>query len=1138
MINGFTDTIRVLHVDDEPDIADLSAEFLEREDERFIVETATSASEGLDTLTASEFDCIVSDYDMPGQSGIEFLEAVRNDNPDLPFILFTGKGSEEVASDAISAGVTDYLQKEGGTDQYTVLANRIANAVEHDRSRRLVERSEQRLREIVDSLPHFLYVVDKNGTYRLANEALAEFHDKTVKEIEGANVADVLPPQKAKEFNQNVASVLEQGKSKQFDEVEIPDSNGNGHIVEPRLLPYDFGNTEDRAVLGIAADVTERKARENELEQTRKRMQLALEQTNSIIFEIDCQTGDVVRHGAFCEFFDLDPSEVPTWEDHLEQIVHPDDREQFEQFYRQLIDGEREVGDLEYRTETEGGDVHWIQDTVFVEEDTDTRQVIGIARDITEYKERELELQRKERRYQAVFDDPNILVGLIDTDGSILDINETAMEYVDATRDEVIGEAFWETPWFRHSAAIKERIKTWATRAADGEYVEFEADLVKPTGDGYTVEGVFRPVTNDEGDVVSIIVSDRDATERKQRERELEQYEAYLEGSNDIITVLDESGVVQYQSPSVTRILGFEPGELVGENGFDSVHPDDTEELFATFTDLISNPEQTVTSEARFKAADGEWRWLEIRGQNYLDHPVINGIITNIRDITDRKNYEHELERTNALLSTVFETLPVGVLAEDESRNVLAVNDRLFELFELPGTPDKVIGSNCEDFAEDVSGLFDRPDEFTDRIATLIDEREPIRDEQLQLGDGRTFERRYEPIELPDSEGHLWVYSDITNQKTREERLEALNETTRKLMTAETRQEVAEIGAEAAHDTLDMAANAIYLYDDDRSALVPAAVTEASRELIGEPPTFTEGDSIAWRVYEEGEPVALANIHEDPDIYNPDSPIRSELHLPIEDYGLLLAGSETAEAFDQQNIVIGKILANNIKTALEQVERMEQLRNRERDLRRQNDRLEEFASVVSHDLKNPLQVATGHLELLKEECESEQLDAIERALRRMDALVKDLLTLAREGERVDELEPVNLAELVQNCWQNVKTGDAIFKTLTNQTIHADRSRLKQVFENIIHNAIEHGGDEVRVTVGDLEDGFYVADDGDGIPEDDRESIFEMGYSTVSEGTGFGLPIVKEIVEAHGWEVTVDESQTGGARFNITGVNRA
>ena len=145
MQHSFAGPIRLLHVDDDTDMAELTATFLERENEQFVVETATGPAEGLDRLVEADFDCVVSDYDMPRRNGIEFLEAVRDEFPDLPFVLFTGKGSEEIASEAISAGVTDYLQKGTGSDQYTVLTNRVRNAVEQYRSRRALETNRKRL---------------------------------------------------------------------------------------------------------------------------------------------------------------------------------------------------------------------------------------------------------------------------------------------------------------------------------------------------------------------------------------------------------------------------------------------------------------------------------------------------------------------------------------------------------------------------------------------------------------------------------------------------------------------------------------------------------------------------------------------------------------------------------------------------------------------------------------------------------------------------------------------------------------------------------------------------------------------------------------------------------------------------------
>ncbi|MFB6086532.1 MAG: PAS domain S-box protein [Halodesulfurarchaeum sp.] len=200
------------------------------------------------------------------------------------------------------------------------------------------------------------------------------------------------------------------------------------------------------------------------------------------------------------------------------------------------------------------------------------------------------------------------------------------------------------------------------------------------------------------------------------------------------------------------------------------------------------------------------------------------------------------------------------------------------------------------------------------------------------------------------------------------------------------------------------------------------------------------------------------------------------------------------------------------------------------------ERLEQFASVVSHDLRNPLNVAQGRLEMVQEECDSDHLAAIEQAHDRMQSLIEDLLELARMGEPVTDTERVELASLIEESWQGVETESAEIHIETEHTIEADESRLRQVFENLIRNAIEHDGEDVEITAGDLENGFFVEDDGTGIPEDRRRAVFEAGYSTDEDGTGLGLSIVEGIVEAHGWDITIVEGESGGARFEITGVD--
>jgi PAS domain S-box-containing protein len=163
-------TISVLHIDDDPDFTELAKQFLERDNERFEVVTETRARAGIDRLKSNGIDCIVSDYDMPEMDGLALLEAVRGPYPDMPFILFTGKGSEEIASEAISSGVTDYLQKGGGREQYEVLANRILNSVDRFRTEHELERSRQFVDRVLNLSPSAVVILDEEGEIIRANE--------------------------------------------------------------------------------------------------------------------------------------------------------------------------------------------------------------------------------------------------------------------------------------------------------------------------------------------------------------------------------------------------------------------------------------------------------------------------------------------------------------------------------------------------------------------------------------------------------------------------------------------------------------------------------------------------------------------------------------------------------------------------------------------------------------------------------------------------------------------------------------------------------------------------------------------------------------------------------------------------------
>jgi two-component system OmpR family sensor kinase len=423
----------------------------------------------------------------------------------------------------------------------------------------------------------------------------------------------------------------------------------------------------------------------------------------------------------------------------------------------------------------------------------------------------------------------------------------------------------------------------------------------------------------------------------------------------------------------------------------------------------------------------------------------------------------------------------------------------------------------------------------------------------------RWFEARIAPTGTThgDRRHALVVARDITDQKEREQALEALHEMATTIQAAETVEEACELTVTAAADILEFEMCSVIIRDGDW--LVPYAVSESAQPDGARTMHVEEG--MAGKTFQTGESYVVDQVRPDDETSPALDAIESGLSVPIGEYGVFQAVSDEPDAFGEADITLAELLVSHTTTAIDRIER-------EKTLTRKTERLEEFASFVSHDLRNPLNVATLRLELLRDDCDSQHAEGLEDALGRMERLIDELLTLARQGETIGETEPVQLSALATRAWENVETNGATLACETDRTLFADRNRLTAVLENLFRNAVEHGsasdlsgsdgtadrgstGDStgsddavddasVTVTVGDLADqtGFYVADDGDGIPESERDQVFESGYSTAEDGTGFGLAIVRDIVEAHDWDIEATESEDGGARFEISGVEFA
>ncbi|SDY13891.1 PAS domain S-box protein [Halorubrum sp. SS5] len=513
------DSIRVLHIDDEPDFASLTADFLERESGYFDVETETHATKGLERIRSEDLDCVVSDHDMPSMTGIELLESVRDEYPDLPFILFTGKGSEEVASDAISAGVTDYLQKEGGTEQYTLLANRIENAVERQQSQRAVKEQKRRLETIISNVPGLIYRCRNEPGWPMDEvagecEELAGYSPGT---IESGGVSwgeDVIHPDDQEEVWDEVQAALQEGVPFELT-YRIETADGQTKWVWERGRNVTDSDGEVIALEGFITDITESKRRE-------RRFEAIFNNTYQFTGLLKPDGTIIEANEAALSFAGIDRNEVvgkPLWEGKWFESS-----QQAKDVAREAVETAQN-GEL-FRDEIK---IQGANEEAFVDfsvrpvtnDDGDVTLLIPEGRNISELKEREQTLREQEHQFEAIFNDPNLLVGLLDTDGTVEDINEIALEYVDASREDIVGNPFWETPWWTDD--YRAAVKQWVAEAADGEYVEYEADHPTEDGGKATVEGNFRPVTDDDGTASRIIVSAKDVTQRRRRERELKR---------------------------------------------------------------------------------------------------------------------------------------------------------------------------------------------------------------------------------------------------------------------------------------------------------------------------------------------------------------------------------------------------------------------------------------------------------------------------------------------------------------------------------------------------------------------------------------------------------------------------------------
>lgn len=364
---------------------------------------------------------------------------------------------------------------------------------------------------------------------------------------------------------------------------------------------------------------------------------------------------------------------------------------------------------------------------------------------------------------------------------------------------------------------------------------------------------------------------------------------------------------------------------------------------------------------------------------------------------------------------------------------------------------------------------------------------------------------------------------DVTRSRRRERLVAMLHEGSRDLMRAETRAAVCRATTELADDIAALPSVQVALYDGQ--TLRPSVTTD-ERETA-----FDRYERWFWRSFETSDPQYVTTEPNGRTVRTDaaDPSAIDAVVLPLGRHGAL--GMWPDDPLDEFTLELANVLGATVEASLDRAQREQELREREAELERQNERLEEFATMVSHDLRNPLQIAFGAAEML--DAEGEHGDRLYAALSQMNRLVDELLTLAREGEIVGERTPVEVASLAEAAWGALDTGAATLELDGAGTVLADRDRLRELFENLFCVLLRQA-DGRTIRVGRLgDDGLYIEQaDGDGSTEADPSATRPLD---TDDWTQYGRYIVSTIAEAYGWTVTSADTDGRYTRFEITGV---
>jgi len=518
------------------------------------------------------------------------------------------------------------------------------------------------------------------------------------------------------------------------------------------------------------------------------------------------------------------------------------------------------------------------------------------------------------------------------------------------------------------------------------------------------------------------------------------------------------------------------------------------------------------------------------------------------RRIEYAADYGSEFQPSSAQLSSLLRNYPHTLFIKDDVGRFANVTTHTAGNYGF--TREELIGMSDYELFD-----ADHADELWENEQRIINDGKPMINDIEEYVDQGGNRRWVSTTKVPrhddtgDIVGIVGGTQDVTPAKQQETLMAALHEASRKLSRATTKPQIAAVTVEIAREIDYLPTVAVALKDG--GSLDPIE----SSETDGEQSIFDRYQTAFRRSHERGETQYVdtdGSITPDASTVvnavfeGPYESAEVAITIPLGGHGVLglVAPSGTVDEFSDR---LAHVLASNVAAAFDRAER-------ERELARKNRQLEEFATLGAHELRNRLQIALANVAHERAQRDSSRLEGTEHTLERMERLLTQLLQLAQTSKIPRTTDPTDLREAAQRAWVRIESGRTTLTHPPEATIVANRNALIELFDFLFTNAVEHGhegsepglygavegesGDAPRtvdIEVGLLEDGFYVADDGVGIPDDQKSDLFEIEYADAADESGYGLYIVSAIVEAHGWEIDVFDSDAGGARFEITSV---